>query len=137
SKISVVEPGVDRLWSDTPVRTYSPGTRFNILCVAHLSPRKAQTDLLQALADLQTLDWHLTLAGSTERDPEYGAVVRDLCQTLGLEERVTLTGEVTGDTLRALFETAHLFVLPSRYEGYGMVVDEALAAGLPVICSDG
>lgn len=137
SKVTVVEPGVDRLWPQTPVRDYRPGTWFSILCVAHLSPRKAQTDLLAALAGLKNLDWHLTLAGSAERDPEYGAVVRNQCRELGLEQRVTLAGEVTGETLTSLYEQAHLFVLPSRHEGYGMVVDEALAAGLPIICSDG
>lgn len=136
SCISVIEPGVDASAAFVK-KEYSGAGPFHVLCVAHLSPRKAQVDLLEALAGLAELPWHLTLAGSADRDPEYGARVRQVIHDLALENRVTLAGEVTGEQLARLYSEAHLFVLPSRYEGYGMVVDEAFANGLPVICSDG
>ena len=134
--ITTIEPGVDAP-AQSSGRDYSASGPYRILCVAHLSPRKAQVDLLEALAGLTYMPWHLTLAGSPDRDPDYGATVARAIEDLALESRVTLAGEVTGDQLTRLYEEAHLFVLPSRYEGYGMVIDEALAAGLPVICSDG
>jgi hypothetical protein len=51
--------------------------------------------------------------------------------------RISLTGEVGGDALAALYNNADVFVLPSLYEGYGMVIDEALSVGLPIISSNG
>lgn len=136
SDIAVIEPGVDAPL-ECRRREYSAAGPFRILCVAHLSPRKAQTDLLEALSGLTDMPWSLTLAGSEFRDAAYGRQVRQQVQDLALSHRVWLPGEVTGEELSGLYAQADLFVLPSRYEGYGMVIDEAIATGLPVICSDG
>lgn len=108
-----------------------------ILCVAHLSPRKAQDHLVDALAGLKDLEWHCTLAGSCERDPVYANNVQQQVHESGLGSRIDLAGEVEEQQLANLYREADLFVLPSLYEGYGMVIDEALAARLPVISSDG
>lgn len=109
----------------------------HILCVAHLSPRKAQDHLVDALAGLKDLEWRCTLAGSGERDPVYASNVRQQIHQSGLVDRIDLVGEVVEHQLASLYREADLFVLPSLYEGYGMVIDEALAARLPVISSDG
>lgn len=108
-----------------------------ILCLAHLSPRKAQDHLVSALAGLQDLQWHCTLAGSCERDPIYANGIQQQVHESGLGSRIDLAGEVEEQQLASLYRQADLFVLPSLYEGYGMVIDEALAARLPVISSDG
>ena len=54
-----------------------------------------------------------------------------------LGERMRLQGELDDSALHAAYANADLFVLPSHYEGYGMVVTEAVAAGLPVLCTTG
>lgn len=138
-RIRVVEPGADTITVDamTGQRQKVPGNTINLLCVAHLSPRKAQHHLVEALNRLQHLPWHCTLAGSTNRDERYGQQVRDLVETYGLGDRITMTGELDDEGLEAAYREADIFVLPSLYEGYGMVIDEALAAGLPVITTDG
>src|SRR5262249_3539016 len=53
-----------------------------------------------------------------------------------LTDRITLAGAVSDDRLDALYDGADLFVLPSRYEGYGMAFAAAIARGLPVIGTD-
>lgn len=109
----------------------------HILCVAHLSPRKAQHHLVQALAELGDLPWRCTLAGSCERDSTYANIIRQQIDELGLNARIDLVGEVGAQRLASLYQSADVFAMPSLYEGYGMVIDEAIAAGLPVISSDG
>ena len=139
-RIRVVEPGADTVMfsprngsSDATSNSDAP----QLLCVAGLSPRKAQHQLVEALSGLQHLTWHCTLVGSTEREPGYSQQVVDQIRQLSLTERITLAGELGDEALAAQYRNADLFVLPSLYEGYGMVIDEALAAGLPVITTDG
>jgi len=145
-RIRTAEPGVespvvDALPNDTEPSGQSDSPRTphapKILCVAHLSPRKAQHHLVEALAGLGDLPWQCTLAGSCERDLLYADGVRQQIDGVGLSDRIDLVGEVDEQQLASLYRKADLFVLPSLYEGYGMVIDEALAARLPVICSDG
>ncbi|GGY85462.1 glycosyltransferase family 4 protein [Marinobacter zhanjiangensis] len=136
NRIATVPPGVHR--PDPAIgRPVSPSGDLRILCLAHLSPRKAQHHLVEALAQLPGTGWHCELAGSLERDPAYAASVQQRIEALGLTERIRLTGELSGKALARSFRRANLFVLPSLNEGYGMVIDEALAHGLPVISSDG
>jgi predicted O-methyltransferase YrrM len=135
--IRVAEPGVSR-GSAPKAPEESSGSQIpHILCVAHLSPRKAQHQLVEALANLRDLPWRCTLAGSDSRDPEYSQQVRHAISEAGLEDRIGLVGEVEESGLADLYREADFFVLPSLYEGYGMVIDEALAERLPVISSDG
>lgn len=145
-RIRTAEPGVESLVGDALPSDTEPFSQNHnpqmphapqILCVAHLSPRKAQHHLVEALAGLDDLPWRCTLAGSCERDLLYADGVRQQIHDAGLSDRIDLAGEVDEPQLTSLYRKADLFVLPSLYEGYGMVIDEALAAGLPVICSDG
>ena len=110
----------------------------HILSVGTLVPRKGHDVLLRALARLFDLDWHLTIAGSPRRDPAHAAALVALAEELGIAHRVRFAGEVTGDALEALWRGADLFALATWFEGYGMVVAEALKRGLPVaVCSGG
>ena len=63
--------------------------------------------------------------------------MHSLASSLGLVDRVTFLGEIDDATLATCYDRADLFVLPSLYEGFGMVLTEALARGLPCIATDG
>ena len=56
-------------------------------------------------------------------------------QELGLASAVTITGWIPREELYRLFASAAAFIYPSRFEGFGIPVLEALSAGLPVACS--
>ncbi|MGM0536237.1 MAG: glycosyltransferase family 4 protein [Pseudomonadota bacterium] len=134
----VVEPGVDT----APLASGAPARRgrsrpWRLLCVATLIPRKGHDDLLRALAGLQDRDWRLEVIGSPARDPDHAARLLEFTHRLGLTERIIWAGERDATELAAAYGQADLFVLPSRYEGYGMVVTEALARGVPVITTTG
>jgi glycosyltransferase involved in cell wall biosynthesis len=106
-----------------------------LLCVAGLIPRKGHDVLFRALASIPDLKWRLTCVGSLERDPVTVARLRAQLSAAGLHDRVALVGEKDSAALDEFYDAADVFVLPTLYEGYGMVVAEALARGLPVIAT--
>jgi glycosyltransferase involved in cell wall biosynthesis len=59
-----------------------------------------------------------------------------LIAELGVKDSVRLTGWIPRDELLLLYSRAQAFVYPSIFEGFGMPVLEAMAAGIPVACSD-
>lgn len=130
-RVAVVEPGVEPAARSTG----SGGPVAVLLCVASLTPRKGHDLLLAALADCADLDWRLVCAGPTDADPATAASVRALANRLGLSARVSLVGPQRGGDLDALYAAADVFVLASRYEGYGMAYAEAMARGVPIVAS--
>lgn len=132
--LDIVEPGLDK-----PERRARPGHADTprLLCVASLIPRKGHLVLVQALAGIADLDWRCDCIGDTGRDPAHVAAVRAAIERHGLGERVHLTGSRPPAALGDAYAGADLFVLPSYYEGYGMVITEALAHGLPVVTTTG
>nr|WP_301289109.1 glycosyltransferase family 4 protein [Natronocella acetinitrilica] len=133
-RIHVVPPGVTAAPQGPQRDDSSAGA---LLCVATITPRKGQDLLVQALAGLRDLPWQCRLVGSVERDPAYAAQVRSAIAGNALGERIELVGEIDPGALRALYRDAGLFVLPSHYEGFGMVFIEAINHGLPVVGTTG
>ncbi|GAB1424958.1 glycosyltransferase family 4 protein [Thauera terpenica] len=131
-RIEVVEPGVQA--RPLAAADHSPA---RLLCVASLTPRKGHDLLVEALAMVTELDWQCDCIGSLTRDVEHAGRVRGAIAHHGLGERIHLRGELDDAALHAAYTAADLFVLPSHYEGYGMVITEAVAAGLPVLCTTG
>ncbi|MGE3956960.1 MAG: glycosyltransferase family 4 protein [Vicinamibacterales bacterium] len=127
--IAVVEPGT----APAAIAAGSGGGPLHLLCVASITPRKGHLTLLEALEQVCHHEWRLTCVGSLDRDAAYGRGVAQRLASRPLAGRVTLAGELAGAPLDALYDTADLFVLPTHYEGYGMVVAEALARALPVV----
>jgi glycosyltransferase involved in cell wall biosynthesis len=127
--IRVVEPGTD----PAPLARGSRGDRVELLCVATLNRIKGHDLLLEALCGVPEESWHLTCAGSLTRDPDTVVRVRETVARLGLDGRVTLTGELDERTLAELYDRMDVAVLATRQETYGMAVAEALARGLPVV----
>ena len=108
-----------------------------VLFLSRLHPKKRPDLLLQALSRLAALNhnFHLILAGSGESD--YLSYLINLVASLGLAERTTMPGFVTGVEKDLLLQGCDLFVLPSFSENFGIAVAEAMAAGVPVIVTPG
>jgi glycosyltransferase involved in cell wall biosynthesis len=132
-KIAVAEPGTD----PAPRAHGSAGGSLALLSVGSIIPRKAYDLLLRALAPLRDRDWRLTIAGATDRSPEALASLNVALDETRLRERVVLTGPVDQERLGKLYAAADAFLMPSLYEGYGMVLAEAMARGLPIVCTTG
>ena len=135
-RIAVVPPGTDRPAIAATAPTADRAGSVRLLTVATVTPRKGHRLLVEALADLDRRDWHLTAVGSLERDPATVADLRAVIAEHGLEDRVDLVGEWPPARLPDAYDAADIFVLPSFYEGYGMAYAEAMAHGLPVVGTD-
>lgn len=105
---------------------------LRLLFVGNLIPRKGLHTLLQALARLPDT-FQLDVVGSPEMDRSYSQRIRRLVKSLGLEGRVRFHGQTDGDALRERFLNAHLLVVPSSFEGFGIVYLEGMGFGLPAI----
>jgi glycosyltransferase involved in cell wall biosynthesis len=137
-KIAVAEPGTDkpavRVRSKRPAGT---GHGTQLLAAGAIVPRKGYDILVDALGRLAHLDWRLTIAGDRDRSPETAAALEVRIRRSGLRDRIRLVGGVDSRTLARLYAEADVFVTASLYEGYGMVLGEALARGLPIVTTTG
>ncbi len=128
----------ERLAVAVPGMTPSPlATRtrdgHRLLCVGVLAPHKGHDVLLAALAALSDRRWSCRCVGSLAVDPQFVNRLDGVARRTGLLERVEFCGPRVGAGLERAFGCADVLVHPARAEGYGMVVTEALAHGLPVI----
>jgi glycosyltransferase involved in cell wall biosynthesis len=128
-KITVAEPGVERASraAETPF-----GQPLQLLAVGAISARKGYDLLLSALAPIAGLPWRLTIAGKV-LDAGVMAALQAQTAVLGLSDRIRFAGPVSAEELDTLYRGSDLFVMASHYEGYGMVLTEALARGLPIV----
>lgn len=130
--IAIAAPGTLR-----SRRSTGSGGVPSILSVGAISPRKGYNVLIEALARIAHLNWTATIAGTTERDPETANALASAVATYRLAGRITFIGEVESTRLNALYEHADLFVSSSLYEGYGMVLAEAMSHGLAIVSTTG
>jgi glycosyltransferase involved in cell wall biosynthesis len=124
-----VEPGIDRV----AARPRDHAGEVVLLAVGAVIPRKGYDVLVAALARLEHLPWRLVIAGDRGRSPQTSRRLEADIAARGLADRIRLLGAVSPDELASLYASCDLFVLPSRFEGYGMAFAEALAHGVPVV----
>ncbi|MGC1481898.1 MAG: glycosyltransferase [Chthoniobacterales bacterium] len=125
----IVEP----LGTEIPIAAPPALTSSNVLFFSRLHPKKNVECLLRACAASAGKEWSLTIAGDGEAS--YRNELQDLSQDLGISDRVSFLGDLRGTRKTEAFRNAAVFCLPSHQENFGIVVIEALAAGLPMILS--
>jgi len=133
-RIHVVPPGFDRLPAHDESYVERDGA-VRALCVAQWIPRKGILALVEAWTLHDRPGAVLELVGETDADPGYAIRVRAAIDAAS-RGSIVVVGAVDDAALGAAYASADLFVLPSRYEGYGIVYAEALARGLPIVASD-
>jgi glycosyltransferase involved in cell wall biosynthesis len=104
---------------------------FRFISAGQLIHRKGIDLLIRACATLPQTGWQLDVYGD---GPERPSLER-LSSSLQLSDRISFRGTLPNDRLRAAIAAADCAVLPSRFDGWGMLVNEALAVGTPIICT--
>ncbi|MTD98855.1 glycosyltransferase [Paracoccus sp. YIM 132242] len=130
ARITIARPGVDR--PRLPAAPVSPPL---ILSVGILHPRKGHDILIEALSRLTDLDWRAVIVGNPW-DAAHAQALASQAAASPAAARITLAGQVAPDLLERLYAQATVFALATRYEGHGLVFDEALVRGLPVVSCD-
>lgn len=136
--ITVIPLGVDAHFHPQPLSerervrsVYGLPISF-LLYVGINKPHKNLVNLLEAYAQLSSQTPPLVIAGAWDRRyPE----AMQAANRLQLADRVRFLGPAPESDLPGLYSAATLFVFPSRYEGFGLPVLEAMACGTPVACS--
>lgn len=133
SKIAVHRPGVSLSeFSRRAGRRWRESGRVRIVFAGAITPLKGVHTLLEAFQTLGP-DVELWMVGSLPVDPALSRLVEEAVRSTG---RVKVIGAVPQAKLNDIYNECDLFVLPSLSDGWGMVVSQALACGLPVVVTD-
>jgi len=132
SKIAVIPHGVDPEFARVRERRRQEKL---LLAVSTLHPHKNLDGLLRAFAIFRKghPEFRLTVCGM---HGFFTGPLHDLRRSLGLEDAVEFPGWIPREQVYDLFARAWAFVYPSRFEGFGMPILEALAAGVPSACAN-
>jgi len=134
----VAYPGGDRFEglpeAEITRRSRRLGAR-QLLFVGNLIPRKGLHRLIPALGALEQEAWALNVVGDTSIDPSYTRRVQRQVEESRLVDRIQFVGRISDEKLVGEWRCSDIFVLPSSYEGFGIVTLEGMSFGLPTITS--
>lgn len=147
-RIEYISPGVDiEMFSPQGKDQTATGAGLNlpipyIFVVSRISKTKGHDLLLEAFSRvlLQLPDLHLVIAGGSvdpdEEEIEVVAGMKSIISEKRMENNVHLIGGIPHDELPGYFRRARLFVLPARFEPFGMTALEAMACGVPAVITE-
>ncbi len=106
--------------------------KHNYIYVGSLSQRKGTDILLKAFSYIRDNNWGLILVGKDTDDNYY----KKIAQKLKISEKVFFTGTVNTNDINQYLSFADVFILPSRFDGWGAVLNEAASLGMPMISTE-
>ena len=132
----IASPPTDRFGnaiSEEEIKTRASQSPLRILFLGNIIERKGLHTLLQALFILHPLSFILDIVGSLTTEPNYAKQMQEFVTVNGLSSIVTFHSSLDNEPLKQMLKQAHMLVVPSSYEGYGIVYLEGMAFGLPAI----
>lgn len=142
SKHVIAYPGGDRLGkgmrlAEISQRSQSPGP-IRLVFLGNLIPRKGLHTLLAAVSSIKETNWTLEVIGRLDADPLYAAEMQNLSKSLGITKRVLFRGQLNDAEVIETLHNSHLMIVPSSYEGFGIIYLEAMGFGvIPVATTAG
>ena len=132
----IAYPGSDRLnpqISDEELKNRALDRPLRLWFLGNVIPRKGLHIALKALERLPYDQWTLTAVGNSDAHSSYARTIRRQIAQAGLAPNVQFAGILTDRQLSQYMKASHVLVMPSSYEGYGIVYAEAMGFGLPAI----
>jgi len=145
NRVSIVPHGFDLANSNKkhiPVNKQVVPNLIKILYVGRVEPRKGTDILLAALLKLNSIDCDLevNIVGKPDADTEdFSKTVQDLARKINRTTKnikLNFCGHVADEVLEQFYNSADIFVAPSRFESFGLILIEAMARGISVIATD-
>lgn len=106
--------------------------KYYFIYSGSLCKRKGIDILLKSFAKNKHKDWGLILMGIDEKDNYY----KKMAYKLGIENQTLFTGAVNVDDVGQYYHQSDILILPSRFDGWGAVLNEGAAYGLPLIATE-
>ena len=133
--IAVASPGSDPLSGSRRVRGDSRDQPLRLLFVGNCTRFKGLDHLIAALSLLQDVELRLDVVGDVSLEPRYYRGLVHKAKAFGVDERITFHGGISREDLGPFYSRAGIFTFPSLYEGFGIVLGEAMHAGLPIVAT--
>lgn len=107
-----------------------------LLLISRIVPWKRIDIAIKALGQLDS-NFHMRIVGNSVNPKRtyYEEHVRELTTRLGLQDRVTFVGQLDAEAVSEEYKRADIFLLPSQYEPFGIVLIEAMASGVPIVAT--
>jgi len=131
----VAYPPTDRFGeaiSENEIAEKCKTKELKILFLGNIIERKGLHTLIEAIRPL-TFDFRLDIIGSITTDPAYANQMQKFATDNGLASVVTFHSALDNEPLKQKLKQAHILIVPSSYEGFGIVYLEGMAFGLPAI----
>ena len=132
--VLIVTPGLEYIPSYDYKRTNMRQIP-QILFVGNIEKRKSITTVINALSEIKEFNYIFNIAGNISEE-EYYKEIMELVNNNNLNDKIKHIGKLSSDELLWHYQNSDIMIFPSMWEGYGMVIAEAMANGLPVISSD-
>lgn len=135
-RVFSIPPSYQKLTRSTDKIKDKKNGQIALLCVGNYREIKGQKYLIETVKIINNPQVILYLVGSPDRDYPYYLNLKDQIIKNNLEKQVFFTGWLQGKELAQMYLSADIFVLPSLYEAFGMVLLEAMSYKLPVVASN-
>jgi glycosyltransferase involved in cell wall biosynthesis len=134
NEVDLITHGVDieRFYPREGTHEAVDPEQTTVLYVGRLGARKGLDLAIRALAELESPDVGFLIAGTGRHESS----LRELSQRSGVADLIQFLGHIPDEDLPLLYSSADIFLLPSRYEGLGLVSLEAMACRTPVLGAD-
>lgn len=130
--IGVIRPGLASSYRG-PARPATRPHSPRLLTVANFSPVKGLMELVSVLEEIADLEWTWEVVGDSFLDPDYSGRLRRRIRLSSISEHVFIRGALKGEALLRLYDMSDIFVLPSLFENSPLVIQDAMARGLPIV----
>ena len=134
-KIVIAHPGSAPLLETTRSSGTANGKRVRLLFVGNCTRLKGLDHLIEALGFLKDIPITLDVVGDVRFEPRFYKKLVRQAKALGVSQNVTFHGALAHEALGSFYSRADIFAFPSLYEGFGIVLAEAMHAGLPIIAT--